>query len=309
VNEVFRVENEDAGERLDRFLAERLEGLTRSQIKRAIDQGGALVDAKPGRPGQKLKLSQLIEFTPLPPPPSSVEPEAIPIDVVYEDQSIIVVNKAAGMVVHPAAGHFRGTLVAALLAHCQLGGGETLRPGIVHRLDKETSGLMVVAKDPVAHEHLALQFKAHTAGRRYLALTCGVTPAKGTITTGYGRHPNHRIRFSSRHDGPRQAITHYERLEEYAGAAALVACTLETGRTHQVRVHLSDMGHPVLGDELYGGLSKDPRLAPALRQLDHQALHATELALDHPVTGERLVLRAPPPPGFRAAQRALESIP
>ncbi len=304
----FRVDAADEGERLDRFLTARLDGPTRSQIKLAIDQGAARVDGKPGRPGQKLKRGQHIEYEPPPPPPATVEPEALPIDVVYEDERLIVVNKAAGMVVHPAAGHHRGTLVGALLAHCRLSGGEELRPGIVHRLDKDTSGLMVVAKDPATHEHLSRQFKDHTAGRRYLALVRGRPPAEGTLRTGYGRHPSHRIRFSSRHGGSRLAVTHFRVLETFAELAALVACELETGRTHQVRVHLSDMGHPVLGDELYGGTSRDRRLASALRRLEFQALHAARLALDHPVTGERLVLEVEPPPYFRSALEALRRL-
>ena len=315
MTEELRVGSDDDGERLDRFLAARLEGPTRSQIKRAIDEGAALIDGAAGRAGQRLRAGQVVAFTALPPPTTTVEAEAIELDIVYEDAQVVVVNKAAGMVVHPAAGHARGTLVAALLAHCGLecngvgvgtgagagAGGVNLRPGIVHRLDKDTTGLLVVAKDLASHEHLARQFKAHTVGRRYLALVRGVPSATGVLRTGYGRHPHHRIKFSSTHGGKRVAVTHYRVLERFAEAAAFVACELETGRTHQVRVHLSDIGHAVLGDELYGGRPRDPRLTPALRHLARQALHAARLAFDHPVTGQRIDLEAQPPEDFMAA--------
>jgi 23S rRNA pseudouridine1911/1915/1917 synthase len=314
-----RIANEQAGQRLDRLLAELLttgetaiEGMTRSQIKRALDQGAALVDGKPGRAGQRVRSGQELEFTPLPPEPLKVEPEKLPLEVVYEDDHVIVVNKAAGMVVHPSAGHRRGTLVAALLAHCQLAGGseEELRPGVVHRLDRDTTGLMVVTKSAVAHEMLAQQFRVHSVGRRYLALVRGLPrPAAGTIDTSYGRHPNHRKKFSSRCDGSRRAITNYRTVETFATAAALVACELQTGRTHQVRVHLSDSGHPILGDPLYGGgHGGDRRLQPALRHLDRQALHATRLAFDAPGGAGHLEFETPPPQDFQEALAELRQL-
>jgi len=223
----------------------------------------------------------------------------------------VVVNKAAGMVVHPSAGHRRGTLVAALLAHCRIAGGEDeMRPGVVHRLDRDTTGLLVVTKDVGIYARLAEQFRDHTVGRRYVALVRGVPDAKGKLDTLYGRHPNHRIKFSSRHQGSRRAVTHYEVLEAFGStAAAMVACRLETGRTHQVRVHMSDMGHPILGDELYGGGSGgDHRLKGALARLSRQALHARHLAFDHPVTGRRIDLEAAPPQDFQDALAALRDI-
>lgn len=214
------------------------------------------------------------------------------------------------MVVHPAAGHRRGTLVAALLSHCQLAGGEYLRPGIVHRIDKDTSGLLVITKDVGTHEGLAKQFRAHSIDRRYLALTRGVpSPLRGTISTQYGRHRTHRLKFSGRFGGTRHAVTHYEVLEQFSTAAALVGCTLETGRTHQVRVHLSEMGHPILGDTLYGGSSGgDHRLEPALRFMPRQALHAASLAFDHPSTGDRIELESEPPQDFALALEELRRL-
>lgn len=316
----LNVDSHEAGERLDRFLTARLEsmgddglgGLTRSQIKRALDQGAAEVDGRRGRAGQRLKPRQIVRFTPPPPEPLSVEPEPIPLSIAFEDDRVVVVDKPAGMVVHPAPGHRRGTLVAALLAHCPLSGGDPLRPGIVHRLDRDTTGLLVVAKDVVALEHLARQFRDHTVGRRYLALVRGHPALRGTIRTAYGRHPHHRLKFTGRFNGSKQAVTHFERLEAFSStrAAALVACTLETGRTHQVRVHLSEAGHPLLGDPLYGGGSGgDHRLEPALSQLDRQALHATHLAFDHPGTGARIELDSPPPVDFERALAGLREIP
>jgi 23S rRNA pseudouridine1911/1915/1917 synthase len=284
--------------------------VTRSQIKLAIDAGAALVDGAVGRAGQKLRAGQVVEFTPPPPEPTTVVPEEIPLVIVYEDDYLVVVDKPPGLVVHPSAGHATGTLVAALLAHCRLGGGEDMRPGIVHRIDKDTSGLLVVTKDVRTHEGLARQFRAHTIGRRYLALVRGAPrPDAGRIVTSFGRHPRNRLKFTGKHGGERTAVTRYEVLERFAGAASLVACELETGRTHQVRVHLSELGHPVLGDALYGGsASGDRRLREALAGLTRQALHATRLAFDHPVSGARIDLEAPPPRDFADALAALRGL-
>lgn len=318
MTESLLVDPEEAGQRLDSFLTEKLEQKlkaqghpsTRSQIKRAIDQGFASVDGKKARAGQKLKPGQHIEFTPLPPEPSSVEPEEIPLDIVFEDASVVVVNKPPNMVVHPSAGHTTGTLVAALLAHCSLGGGEVMRPGIVHRLDQDTTGLIIVAKNALTHESLGEQFRVHSIGRTYLALVRGVPKkSRDTLHTKYGRHPNHRIKFSSRFSGSREAITHYEVRETFSTAASLVSCTLQTGRTHQVRVHLSDLGHPILGDQLYGGGSGgDRRLDPALKHISRQALHATRLDFDHPETGKRIELERQPPQDFQNLLEALRRI-
>lgn len=316
--ERYHVTDQEDGQRLDQFLTSRLNvrdatslpGPTRSQIKRAIDAGAARVDGQQGRPGQRLRVGQTVDFTVPTPEPLDVEPEDLPLDIVYEDEYLIVVDKAAGMVVHPAAGHRRGTLVAALLSHCQLAGGELSRPGIVHRLDKDTSGLLVITKDVGTHEGLAKQFRTHSIDRRYLALTRGV-PSRphGTISTQYGRHPTNRLKFSGRFDGARHAVTHYEVREHFSTAAALVGCELETGRTHQVRVHLSELGHPILGDKLYGGSSGgDHRLEPALKNIKRQALHAALLGFDHPATGDRIELESKPPQDFDLTLEALRSL-
>jgi 23S rRNA pseudouridine1911/1915/1917 synthase len=308
----------ESGQRLDRFLVARIEGcspadrsLTRSQIKNAIDAGAALVDGKAGRAGQKLKAGQVVAFTPPPPTPITVEPEEIPLEIVFEDAYLVVVDKPPGLVVHPSAGHATGTLVAALLAHCRLGGGEDdMRPGIVHRIDKDTSGLLVVTKDVRTHEGLARQFRSHTIGRRYLTLVRGQPrPEQGRIVTAYGRHPHHRLKFSGKFGGSREAVTRYEVIERFGGAAALVACELETGRTHQVRVHLSELGHPVLGDQLYGGTSGgDPRLRDVLAVVTRQLLHAARLAFDHPATGERIDLESALPADFERALAGLRGL-
>jgi 23S rRNA pseudouridine1911/1915/1917 synthase len=210
--------------------------------------------------------------------------------------------------VHPAAGNYRGTLVAGLLARSSLGGGDPFRPGIVHRLDKDTSGLLVVAKSVAAHEGLSAQFRKHTARRRYRALVRGVPATEGTIRTPYGRNPRDRLRFTGRRPAGRQAVTHYRVVEPFARLASMVLCELETGRTHQVRVHMSEIGHPLLCDALYGGTSCDRRIAPVLRALGRQALHAEHLAFDHPVTGERIELEAKLPEDMRQAVLLLRSL-
>lgn len=313
--ELVVAENE-AGTRLDRFLTTKLDlqaedgaSLTRSQLKRAIDDGGATVDGKRARPGQKLKSGQLVSFVKPEPPPLSVQPEAIPLDIAFEDEHLIVVSKPAGMVVHPAAGNWTGTLVAALLAHCELDSGEKMRPGIVHRIDKDTTGLLVVAKDVTTHEGLARQFHDHTIDREYLALVRRVPKVRDTIRTRYGRHPRNRLKFSSRFNGPKEAITHYELVESFANAAALITCRLETGRTHQVRVHLAEAGHPLLGDKLYGGTTGgDHRLEAPLACIDRQALHAARLGFTHPITGARVDLRRDAPEDFQTALKELRCI-
>jgi 23S rRNA pseudouridine1911/1915/1917 synthase len=245
-----------------------------------------------------------------PPAPVSyerVEAEPIPLDVLFEDPHLIVVDKPAGMVVHPAPGHPRGTLVAALLAHCdQLSGvGGELRPGIVHRLDRLTSGVMLASKSDRAHEALARQFEQHSIERRYLAIVRGVPrPAAARIDTLHGRHPSDRKRYTTRVTRGRQAITDYRTLQVLEGAALLEA-RLETGRTHQVRVHLADRGHPLLGDPVYGGRQGEGALRELGRGLGRQALHARLLAFDHPLSGERMSFETPLPADMRRALVAL----
>jgi len=242
-----------------------------------------------------------------PPAPDRALPEAIDLTVLYEDEQLIVVDKPAGMVVHPAAGHSSGTLVNALLGHCDnlSGVGGVLRPGIVHRLDKLTSGVLVASKTDEAHQGLAEQFSTHTVERRYLVVVAGrIEPAQGTFDTFHGRHPTDRKRYTSRCDRGRRAVTHYEVQQQLHGAN-LVQATLETGRTHQVRVHFADAGHPVLGDPVYGRPPSDAEARKQGMELARQALHARVLGFVHPTTGQRLRFASPPPPDMLAMIAAL----
>jgi len=302
-----------AGARLDQFLAASDLPYTRSQIKRRIDEGEVLVDGAPAKAGRKLKGGEEIVFTPPPPAPVAAEPEAIDLVVLHEDRHLIVIDKPAGLVVHPAAGHASGTLVNALLHHCQdlAGIGGELRPGIVHRLDKDTSGVLVAAKDEATHAALTALFKKKDLTRLYLAIVAPAPPAPretGTIRTLYGRHPVHRKRFTSKVEKGKPAVTHWRVVERFAGGgAALVECRLETGRTHQIRVHLSESGWPVLGDRTYGRAPRDPALRDLAERLGRQALHAAVLAFKHPITGETIDCRSPLPADVQVALTALRA--
>lgn len=290
------------GQRLDHFLALSLEGSSRARIQELIAEGDILVDGKPSKPGLKLKGGELLSVSQRPPAEMSLEPEAIPLDVVYEDSELIVINKAQGMVTHPAPGTYSGTLVNALLAHCaDLSGiGGVARPGIVHRLDKDTSGLIVVAKTDQAHQNLAAQIQAKTATRQYLAIIQGhLKTSEGTVDAPIGRHPSDRVKMAVLVGG-RHAVTHWKELERFKGAS-LVELTLETGRTHQIRVHLAHLGHPIIGDPVYG-----PRHSVPVK-LHGQALHAYRLAFAHPRTGERLAFEVGPPEPFERLLRYLRN--
>ncbi len=295
----------DAGERLDRVLARHCPELSRSALQRWIDQGrveqaGEVVSRK-----TKALAGAEVWIHPAPPEELTAEAQAIPIDVLFEDEQLLVLDKPPGLVVHPAPGHPDGTLVNALLHHAKIHGGEDpLRPGIVHRLDKDTSGVMVVAKTARAHERLVEAFQEHRLERAYLAIVCGHPPSSVTYDTLHGRHPVHRKKFTSRRDRGRRAITHVETLERMRGTA-LVRCTLETGRTHQIRVHLAEHGHPVLGDPLYGKSIGDPELRRISTELGRQALHATLLAFRHPIHDTPLRFETAPPEDF---ERALASL-
>jgi 23S rRNA pseudouridine1911/1915/1917 synthase len=269
-------------------VAARVPSLSRTRIARLADEGRVRVDGRPRKPAFRLRPGQMVEIVVPPPAPSGVLPESIPIDIVLEDEDLLVVNKPAGLTVHPAPGHPSGTLVNALLSAVSglAGIGGTLRPGIVHRLDKDTSGLLVVAKSDAAHRSLAAQFKAHTAQRTYLAVVRGrVRRDAGTIAAPLGRHPVRRTRIAVVPRG-REAVTHYTALERFRDAT-LLACRLETGRTHQIRVHLAHAGHPVIGDPVYGRAR-----AP---EITRQALHAARLEFTHPRTGRRVTCTAPLP--------------
>jgi 23S rRNA pseudouridine1911/1915/1917 synthase len=303
----FTVAPAEAGTRLDQFLAARPLPHTRSQIKRRIDEGEVRVNGAPAKPSRKLRAGDRVEFTPPPPAPAAFTPEAIPLTVVYEDHHLIVIDKPAGLVVHPAAGHGAGTLVNALLAHCHdlAGIGHALRPGIVHRLDRDTTGLLVAAKDEPTLVGLQAQFKRHSIHRAYVALVDGSLPAEsGRWATRYGRDPRHRTRFTSKVAAGKPAVTNWRVLERLHGAT-LVEARLETGRTHQIRVHFREHGHPLVGDPVYGRPPRDARVRAAAHVLGRQALHARVLGFVHPITGAAIELESPLPADLQAAIAAL----
>ncbi len=287
-------------ERLDRYLSRELPSLSRSRLQGLIRRGRVLVDGLPAlKSGQKLKTGQEIILEIPPPERTTVVSEDIPLDVAYEDEDLIVVNKPQGMVVHPSKGHQGGTLVNALLHHCRnlSGINGVLRPGILHRLDKDTSGLLVAAKTDAAHLGLAEQLKKRLVIREYLALAYGRPSAgRGTIDAPLGRHPRERKKMAVS-PGARKAVTHYCLLEEFPGVS-LLRLRLETGRTHQIRVHLAYMGHPVLGDPVYGRRREK-------FDLPGQALHACCLGFTHPRTGQALKFTAEPPAAFQGVLKEL----
>ncbi len=300
----FQADEEATGGRLDRYLAQRL-GVSRSRITAAIREGLILLDGAPSSSDKRLKGGERVTILPEalaePEPLDPLTPREAEIEILYEDSLVVVVDKPAGLVVHPAHGHADDTLLNALSARgirlAVVGDGR--RPGVVHRLDMDTSGVLVLAKTRAALLSLVGQFSAHTTERVYRALTYGVPePAAGTIEAPIGRHPRDRKRFAVVQSG-RQAVTHYRVLETLPPKepwAALVECRLETGRTHQVRVHLAHRGHPLLGDEVYG--TRASRRASAGLPLEGQALHARLLAFNHPESGERLTFTSEPPPVF-----------
>jgi 23S rRNA pseudouridine1911/1915/1917 synthase len=306
-----------AGQRLDRFLTDAIGTLSRSRVKALIEAGQVRRDdvllrepADPVRPGAQYSLE-------IPPPlPAAPQPQAIDLSILYEDADIIVLDKPAGLVVHPAPGNYDGTLVNALLAHCGpslTGIGAERRPGIVHRLDKDTSGVMVVAKTQRANDVLTAAFAARDLDRAYIALCWGLpSPLSGEIEGAIGRDPRDRKRMAVVTRGGKPALTHYRTQRGWGTTVALLECHLATGRTHQIRVHLASRGHPVVGDPLY--LRRVPavaRLVPeplrrALLDFPRQALHAARLGFAHPVTGEHLVFETPLPADFRALLAALD---
>lgn len=305
----FVVTRVEAGERLDAYLA-RVSGFSRARIQRLIADGQVLVGGRPQKSHHRVNASERVQLRIPPPIPLSLVPEAIPLDILYEDNDLLVVNKQAGMVVHPGAGRVTGTLVHALLAHCRTlpGIGGVERPGIVHRLDRETSGVLVVAKTEVAHQSLSRQFRGRLVKKRYLALVHGeVRQEAGRIEAAIGRREHDRKRMGVRREGGREARTVYRVVRRLPGMTVLEV-DLETGRTHQIRVHLAHIGHPVVGDRVYGGRRERRRVISGLFPADRQMLHAWRLGFHHPRTGAWLEVTAPVPEDFLLLSGPLPSV-
>ena len=290
---LLRASEESKNQRLDAFLASSLDGLTRSQATRLIESGEVAVNGRAVSKSYKLAGGEDIAVTLPEPEPVEAVPQGIPLDVVYEDADVIVVNKPSGMVVHPAPGHPDGTLVNALLYHCAgtlSGIGGALRPGIVHRIDRDTSGLIIAAKNDAAHQYLSAQLADHTLARTYECIVVGaLREDRGTVDAPIARHPTDRKRMAVVAGG-REAVTHWEVIARYPGYTH-VRCRLETGRTHQIRVHMAYIGHPILGDTVYGAKKEVPGLTG-------QCLHAVGLRFLHPRTHEVVELSCPLPEEF-----------
>lgn len=310
----FHVTEADAGTRLDAFLTERVDAMSRTRAAWHVLHGHVSLDDPRGKlkPGFKLRAGTNVRVLVQPRPVPSASPQALPIDIVHEDEDIIVVCKRAGRVVHPGAGHPDGTLINALLHHDpQLAEvGASLRPGLVHRLDKDTSGLLVVARNAKSHAALATDFAARRIERLYGALCLGkLREDQLLFDTMYGRHARDRRKFSGRSGGDKRAITHVTVIAR-SHLCSLVRCRLQTGRTHQIRVHLSERGHPVAGDELYGGVRAHPKTpktaaeAKLLRALPRMALHAYRLGFTHPRTGEKMRFTQPWPDDIAGTMRS-----
>jgi 23S rRNA pseudouridine1911/1915/1917 synthase len=291
------------GRRTDAWLAETVESLTRSAAARLLEEGLVTSAGKPLSKSYKLTGNETIEVSLPDPDPVDLAPQDIPLDIIYEDGDVIVVNKPKGLVVHPAPGHPDGTLVNALLFHCgdSLSGvGGALRPGIVHRIDRDTSGLIIAAKNDLAHRRLAAQLQDHTLARTYQCVVTGnLRQDSGTVDAPIGRHPTDRKRMAVVSSG-RPAVTHWQVLERFSAFTHL-RCRLETGRTHQIRVHMAHIGHPILGDTVYGAKKAVPGL-------QGQCLHAAGLRFLHPRTGETVELSCPLPPEFQKQLQKLSAL-
>lgn len=295
MTEYFSVKNEE-GIRIDKYLAEALPDMSRSHIQKLIKEGQVMIDGKPVKANYRLSLHERVEVNVPELKEPEIKPENIPLDILYEDQDIIIINKPKQMVVHPAPGHYSGTLVNALMYHCgsELSGiNGVMRPGIVHRIDMDTTGSLLVCKNDMAHQKLASQLKEHSIKRVYEAIVHGnIKSDEGTVNAPIGRHPTDRKKMSIHARQSRHAVTHYKVIERF-GDYSYIQCELETGRTHQIRVHMASIGHPLLGDEVYG-----PAKCP-FKNLQGQTLHAKTLGIIHPRTGEYLEVNAPLPEYFR----------
>lgn len=299
-----KVPEDDFGARIDVFLASKIPELTRSAAARLIEAGAVTKNGGRVQKNYRVAAGDEFEINLPEPEPSAALPQDIPLEIVYEDGDVVVVNKPRGMVVHPSPGHRDGTLVNALLHHCrgELSGiGGTLRPGIVHRIDRDTSGLIIAAKNDFAHASLSKQLSNRTLGRAYEAVLRGALPSEnGVVNAPIGRHPVDRKRQAVTEKNSREAVTHYEVIARYPGYT-YARCTLQTGRTHQIRVHMAHIGHPVLGDEIYGG--RDKKIA-----IEGQCLHARELRFVHPRTLESVTLTCPLPDYFREVLETLRRL-
>lgn len=301
----YLVEDSDAGQRIDKLLSVHLNDFSRSYIQKLLSNQAVLIHGQPIKSNYKVKAGDHIQVEIPEPEVLDVQPENIPLDIVYEDSDILIINKPKGMVVHPAAGHYSGTLVNAILYHCQdelstING--VLRPGIVHRIDMDTTGLLVICKNNAAHQSLAEQLKVHSITRKYTAIVYDNIPEdNGTIHKTIGRHPVDRKKQAVNVRNGRDAITHYRVLERFGGKYTMVECQLETGRTHQIRVHMASIHHPLLGDTVYGP-AKDPF------HLQGQALHAGVLGFIHPSTGEYVEFHSELPEYFQKLIQTLRNI-
>lgn len=293
----FQITEETEDERIDKCMSLLVENLSRSFIQKLIKEGNVLVNGKPVKGSYRVKCDDEVVFSVPESVEPDIEPENIPLDILYEDADLIVVNKPKGMVVHPAAGHYTGTLVNALMYHCgnELSGiNGVLRPGIVHRIDRDTTGSVIACKNDKAHRCIAEQLKEHSINRRYRAICFGeLEQEEGTIDQPIGRHPNDRKKMAVNHQNGKRAVTHYRVLQRFQGYT-YIECVLETGRTHQIRVHMASIGHPLLGDELYG----NPKNL-AMKGLQGQTLHAMIIGFVHPSTHEYMEFEAPLPEYFQ----------
>ncbi len=301
----IKVTETEAGERIDKFLSLKIENCSRSMMTQLIDNGNVLVNNILINKKYKVCSDDLITVEIPEPVPYKAEAENIPLDIVYEDEDLLVVNKPKGMVVHPAAGNYSGTLVNALLYHCKgslSGINGVLRPGIVHRIDKNTSGLLIVAKNDFAHKSLAKQIKEHSFTREYEAVVMGnLKDEKGTVNAPIGRNPNNRKKMCVTEKNSKNAVTHYEVIKRYSGHTH-IKCILETGRTHQIRVHMAYLGHPVCGDEVYGYKTKEKF------NFEGQCLHAKKIGFIHPRSNEFLFFDSKLPDYFKEYIEKLEKI-
>lgn len=303
MSQEFVVAPEDAGVRIDRYLSDQCQDISRSYLQKLLKEQSVLVEEKPVKSNYKVNTGDRISLTLPEIREPEIVPEDIPLDIIYEDKDIILINKPKGMVVHPAAGHYSGTLVNGLMSHCrsELSGiNGVMRPGIVHRIDMDTTGVLIVCKNDMAHNSISEQLKEHSITRKYVAIVHGVLKDdEGTINAPIGRHPIDRKKMSINEKNGRDAITHYRVLERFR-QYTYIECQLETGRTHQIRVHMASTGHPLLGDSVYG-----PAKCPF--RLNGQTLHAGVLGIIHPRTGEYMEFSAPLPDYFEELLRKLRT--